>query len=133
MSNHTVIWIDHKEARVMRVHGDELDKSTVWAPTHHLHRHSRGAGEPTDHPDDAQRFFHELAAVLKDAGEILVVGPSTAKLELLKYLHSRAPELVGQVVGVETVDHPSDGQVVAYAKKYFKAHDEAPRPSRVPV
>ena len=126
MSNHTVIWIDHNEARVMRVHGEALEKSTVWAPTHHLHRHSRGAAESAEHPEDAKRFFKELATVLKDAGEILVVGPSTAKLELLKYFHSHAPELVPQVVGVETVDHPSDGQVVAYAKKYFKAHDAAP-------
>ncbi len=130
MENHTVIWIDHKEARVMRVHGEVLDKSTVWAPTHHLHRHSRGANDPAEHPDDAKRFFHELASVLKDAGEILVVGPSTAKLELLKYFHSHAPELVPQVVGVETVDHPSDGQVVAYAKKYFKAHDDTVRHRR---
>ena len=124
MENHTVIWIDHKEARVMRVHGKDLDKSTVWAPTHHLHRHSPGGAAPSEHPDDAKRFFHELASVLKDAGEILVVGPSTAKLE---YFHSHVPELIPQVVGVETVDHPSDGQVVAYAKKYFKAHENMPR------
>ena len=28
-----------------------------------------------------------------------------------------------KVVGVETVDHPSDGQLVAYARKYFVAKD----------
>ena len=131
MENHTVIWIDHKEARVMRVDGEVLDKATVRAPAHHLHRHSRGAGEPAEHPDDAKRFFHELVSVLKDAGDILVVGPSTAKLELLKYLHSHAPTLVAQVIGVETVDHPSDGQIVAYAKKYFKLRDDAGRHARV--
>jgi hypothetical protein len=27
------------------------------------------------------------------------------------------------IVGVETVDHPSDAQLVAYAKQYFKAED----------
>jgi hypothetical protein len=27
------------------------------------------------------------------------------------------------IVGVETVDHPSDGQLVAYARRYFKAED----------
>jgi hypothetical protein len=27
------------------------------------------------------------------------------------------------IVGVETVDHPSDAQVVAYARKYFNAAD----------
>jgi hypothetical protein len=27
------------------------------------------------------------------------------------------------IVGVETVDHPSDGQLVAHARHYFKAED----------
>jgi hypothetical protein len=27
------------------------------------------------------------------------------------------------IVGVETVDHPSDGQLVARARHYFKAED----------
>ena len=27
------------------------------------------------------------------------------------------------IAGVETVDHPSDGQLVAHARKYFKVAD----------
>jgi hypothetical protein len=27
------------------------------------------------------------------------------------------------IIGVETVDHPSDAQLVAYARKYFKVED----------
>jgi hypothetical protein len=27
------------------------------------------------------------------------------------------------VVGIETVDHPTDGQLIAYARKYFIAKD----------
>jgi hypothetical protein len=27
------------------------------------------------------------------------------------------------IAGVETVDHPSDGSLVAYARKYFNAFD----------
>jgi hypothetical protein len=27
------------------------------------------------------------------------------------------------IAGVETVDHPSDGALVAYARRYFKAAD----------
>ena len=29
-----------------------------------------------------------------------------------------------KVVAVETVDHPSDGQVLAYARKHFRASDQ---------
>jgi len=28
------------------------------------------------------------------------------------------------VVGVESIDHPTDGQLVAYARKYFVAKDK---------
>jgi len=31
--------------------------------------------------------------------------------------------LMNVIVGVETVDHPSDAQLVAYAGKYLKATD----------
>jgi hypothetical protein len=31
--------------------------------------------------------------------------------------------LMNLIVGVETVDHPSDAQLVAYARHYFKAED----------
>jgi hypothetical protein len=29
-----------------------------------------------------------------------------------------------RVVGVETVDHPSDGQLLAHARQYFQAADQ---------
>jgi hypothetical protein len=32
--------------------------------------------------------------------------------------------MAAKVIGVETVDHPSDGQLVAYARKYFHARDQ---------
>jgi hypothetical protein len=34
-------------------------------------------------------------------------------------LHAHHHSLEANVVGVETVDHPTDGQLVAHAKKYF--------------
>jgi len=52
-----------------------------------------------------------------------VVGPAQAKLQLIKHIHARAPDMVKNIVGVETVDHPTDGQLVAYARKYFVAKD----------
>ncbi len=52
-----------------------------------------------------------------------MVGPAKAKLELIRYLHKHAHALGTKVVGVETVDHPTDGQLVAYARTYFVAAD----------
>jgi hypothetical protein len=58
------------------------------------------------------------------AHEILIVGPSTAKIAFKKHLHRRQPALAKKVVAVETLNHPSEGELLAYARKYFKAVDQ---------
>ena len=68
--------------------------------------------------------YHAIATALHGASEILVVGPAQAKLALIKHIHSHDKDLVDKILGVETVDHPTDGQVVAYARKYFAAKDQ---------
>ena len=118
------VWLDHREARVFQVRVDGFIKETIEAPDRHIHTHPRG--EETDknrdkqRPDDAHRFYRELALALADANEILIVGPSTAKLHFLNHVHHHARALLPRIVGIETVDHPTDGQLVAYAKHYFK-------------
>jgi stalled ribosome rescue protein Dom34 len=123
MPTHAVIWIDHHEARVFHVHPDATDSATVLAPQHHLHRHPKGRGEAAEHPDDAHRFFAEVANTLADVDALLIVGPSSAKLEFFKYLHEHERTLESKVVGVESADHPTDGEIVARAKDCFAASD----------
>jgi stalled ribosome rescue protein Dom34 len=123
MSTHAVIWIDHKEARIFHVHPESTDETTVLAPQHHVHRHPKGRGEAREHPDDARRFFDGVARTLDGVDAILIVGPSSAKLEFFKYIHAHERHLESKVVGIETADHPTDGQIVAHAKSYFKASD----------
>lgn len=124
MSAHpTVVWIDHQEARLFRVEAGKLAPSTIRAPAPHPHRHPKGATSEHNHPDDLHRFFHDVAHALEGAESILLVGPSTAKLQFFRYVHKQAPPLEAKIVGVETVDHPTDGQLLAYAKRYFGLPD----------
>jgi stalled ribosome rescue protein Dom34 len=119
---HAAVWIDHHEARIFDVADASFDVAQVNAPHAHLHRHPKVTAEH-EHPADAQKFFHEVAHALASAEEILVLGPSTAKLELIKHVHKHDAALAPKIIGVETVDHPTDGQIVAYARKYFHAAD----------
>ena len=64
-----------------------------------------------------------MVEALKGAQEILVIGPANAKLNLIKHINSHDKQLSDKVIGVETVDHPTDAQVVVYARKYFTAAD----------
>jgi stalled ribosome rescue protein Dom34 len=123
MPTHAVIWIDHSEARIFHVHPEATDETTVLAPRHHVHRHPKGRGEEREHPDDMPRFFSEVARTLDGVDAILIVGPSSAKLEFFRYVHKHERQLESRVVGIETADHPTDGQIVAHAKSYFKASD----------
>lgn len=120
MSSHrnAAVWIDHQEARVFHVDPAGFDSAKIEAPQHHLHRHPKPTAEHA-HPDDQHKFFREVARSLDDAEKVLVVGPSTAKMQFLKYVHMHDPKLEPKVVGIETVDHPTDGQLVAHIKRYF--------------
>jgi stalled ribosome rescue protein Dom34 len=122
-NHHVAVWLDHQEARVLRVEASTFDEASIRAPNHHIHRHPEHHSAEARHQDDSKRFFHDVAHALEHADEILVLGPSTAKLHFLKYLHAHAPALAQRVVGVETVDHPTDGQVAAFARRYFLSVD----------
>lgn len=123
MSKHTIVWLDHQEARVFHLHPEAFDEAMVRAPAHHVRRHPKGATEAREHADDLKHFFDGVSKALQGAEEILVVGPGTAKLHFFRYAHEHRPDLEAKIYGVETVDHPSDKQLVAYAKQYFVAAD----------
>jgi hypothetical protein len=120
---HALVWLDHKEAHVMHISPADVESAIVRPANPHVHVHSTrgtlGDGRLADDHD----YYHAVAQALKGAQEILVVGPAQAKLLLIKHLHSHDPSVAERVIGVETVDHPSDGQLVAYARKYFAAAD----------
>jgi len=119
---HAVVWIDHSEAHVLHFTREDVEKKLVHGKPHqHLH-HKRGS-ETSGHAAEDQAYFHKVAESLAGAHEILVVGPANAKTELVKHLKSHDKALGDKVVAVETVDHPSDGQLLAYARKHFRAID----------
>lgn len=121
MTTHAVVWMDHKEARIFQIHPDRTDEAIIEAPLHSIHhKHPPTSQEPKEHPNDAKHFFHDVAHAINGTDEILVVGPSTAKLDFMRWVSEHARSLESRIIGVETVDHPTDGQIVAYAKKYFK-------------
>jgi stalled ribosome rescue protein Dom34 len=122
-NHHVAVWLDHHEARVFQVGRDSFDESTFRAPGHHIRRHPDHNVAAKEHPEDAKRFFHDVARALDAGDEVLIVGPSTAKLQFLKYVHANDPKLEARIVGMETVDHPTDAQLAAFARKYFHGTD----------
>jgi hypothetical protein len=122
-NRHVAVWIDHHEARIFHIDAERIDENTVRAPAHHVHRHPKGASAAHNHPDDAHRFFREVARQLEGAQRVLVVGPSTAKLQFIRYAYKHDSALEPRIIAVETVDHPTDGQLIAHLRRYFDADD----------
>ncbi|MCU0683171.1 MAG: hypothetical protein MUF34_13165 [Polyangiaceae bacterium] len=126
MPKHVTMWIDHKEARIFHIQSDKIDETTVLVPQHHVHhKHPKEPGEGKKHPEEMKRFFHDVGRALAGEEDILVVGPSTAKFEFLRFVHKHEHALEPRIVGIETVDHPSDRQLVAHARKYFERSERA--------
>jgi stalled ribosome rescue protein Dom34 len=118
MAKHALVWIDHKEAKIYRL-DSEVDPTTI-KPSHHFKLTTTAEHA---HPADEHHFFRAIEEALGDVEEILITGPGGAKLELVKYAHKSDAGFERRIVGVETVDHPTDGELVAHGHKFFHGKD----------
>jgi stalled ribosome rescue protein Dom34 len=120
---HAAIWIDHREARVFHFSPTDVETLVLHPdnPSRHIHHkaNSIGSGHASTSPD----YLRAVAESVSDAGSVLITGPANAKTELVEYISQHDPELAKVIAGVETVDHPTDGQLIAYARKYLTAAD----------
>lgn len=115
---HAVVWIDHRQARVFHFDADEADKVVV-----HAARPIRDIKHGGHRPQEDQHFLEEVTKAIEDAGAILIVGPSNEKNELMKHIGRVHPKMQVKVEGVESADHPSDGDLVAHARRFLKSAD----------
>jgi len=120
---HAVVWIDHREARVFHFNPTEVDRLVLRPdhPTKHIHHKANSIG--SGHAAEDQEFLHEVVEAIADAGAVLITGPANAKTELVKHIHLHDPKLMNAIAAIETVDHPSDAQLVAHARHYFQVED----------
>lgn len=124
---HAAIWIDHREARVFHFGLTDIETLVLHPdnPTRHIHHkaNSIGSGHAPTSPD----YLRAVAESVSDAGSVLITGPASAKTELAEFIRLHDPKFARLIAGVETVEHPSDAQLVAYARKYLKAADRMAR------
>jgi stalled ribosome rescue protein Dom34 len=113
---HAVVWMDHSEAHVLQFDAESVANERIKARSHHP-RH-RGSDERAMHP-----YFEELAQALSGVQEILLVGPGLAHDEFKTWSGAHRPAIGQAIVGSEKADHPTDGQLVALARKFFVKFD----------
>jgi len=120
---HALVWIDHREAKVFHFNALESELETVHShhPDQHIH-HKANSGDSGHAPVDNE-FLKRVASALSSAGAILVTGPGNAKTQLVDHISRSNPGLADRISAVEPLDHPSDGQLLAHGRTFFRADD----------
>ena len=113
---HAVVWIDHQSAQILQFDAEHVQASKIKTHTHHTRQH--GSTVRTEH-----EFFGQVCDALAGISEVLITGPHTAQADMRHYVDKHRPQVAAQIVGYETVDHPSDNQLVAMARQYFLKYD----------
>jgi len=126
------LWIDHRKAVIVFLAGKEEEMKLVRSSVEKQIRRSAGSrsGGPFEsqavQSDDRQQraftkhlntYYNELISCIRDVESILIFGPGESKGELKKHLEREG--LGGRIVGVETVDEMTDGQIAAKVRQYF--------------
>jgi stalled ribosome rescue protein Dom34 len=121
---HAVVWLDFKEAHVFLFNADDVERQRIkaHAPSRKIHQKAGIVG--SGHAHDGSAYFKEIIEALSGATEWLITGPASTKNELASYVEKHAPQLKSQLIGVEAMDHPTDGELLDHARRFFLAADK---------
>ena len=111
---HAVIWMDHSEAHVLMFDREHMQAQRIKARSHHKHQ---GKGV------DSSAFFADIAGALDGAHEVLLAGPGLARNQFGEWCTQHQAAVAGKIIDSVSADHPSDAQMVALARQYFKKFD----------
>jgi stalled ribosome rescue protein Dom34 len=116
---HAAVWLDHEEAKIFHINPASFEVKKLSAPVKYL---TRKAEEQGSHAL-SDRFFRAVAEGLQDAHEVLVVGPASAKLDFLRFVQRHDHPLADRILGVETLDHPTDSELAVFVRQTFRVKD----------
>ena len=117
------VWIDHQVAKVFHFNAEANETALVRSSHPHQHLHHKANSGDSGHAPVDKEFFQRVTAEISQAGAILITGPSTAKVELHTYIEKLHPQIAAKISAVETLDHPTDGELLAFGRKFFRADD----------
>ena len=104
--------MDHQEAHVLMFDRAHVESQRVKSRTHHKHQGNAA---------DTSAFYAGIAEALDGTHEVLVTGPGIARNEFRDWCTQHHDEVT--IVDSVSSDHPTDAQVVAMARQYFKKFD----------
>ena len=113
---HAVVWLDHEAAQVLRLHADSVEAERVKAHHHNTRQHASDVR--TEH-----EFFGAVCDSVAGVNEVLVLGAHQTLADLRHYVEKHRPATSKQIAGWETSQPLSEGQLAAFARRFFEKHD----------
>lgn len=120
---HAVVHTDHQSAEILQFDADQVIGNKLKAHSHNTPQHHSAVR--TEH-----EFFGSVCDALDGISEVLVTGTHTAVTDFKHFADKHRPQVAAHIVGYEIVDHPTENQLVALARKFFANFNQmAGRPS----
>jgi hypothetical protein len=120
---HAVVSIDHAEAAIFEFAGSDVTETRIKATNRQGNIHHKAGSVGSGHAHDSKVYLTAVLDVLKPSHEILIVGHGTAKDELASFICDHAPLLAPRIMGVKAMDQSTDGEILAFARKFFEGKD----------
>jgi hypothetical protein len=119
------IWMDHASANLIEFTSDPIQTNMLESRfTHQVKEQALHKGENRMHNKEQQGqadYYKRLGAVIKNYREVLLFGPTDAKVELLNIL--LADHHFAKIkIEVRQADKMTENQQHAFVKNYFSKH-----------
>jgi hypothetical protein len=116
------IWMDHLNAHLMEYHSIEGEHNITDLPlTHQAKDHSTGSSENVINNKEHQQqsdYYKKLGDAIKNYNEVVLFGPTTAKVELFNTLKTDH-HFADIKIDVQQADKMTENQQHAFVKHYF--------------
>ena len=114
---HAVVWTDHQSAQVLQFDAEQVIAKTVRAHPHATAQHNSGVRSEHE-------FFGHVCDALEGITAVLITGSHAAIADFRHYAEKHRPQTATRILAYEVVDHPSENQLVALARKFFAAREQ---------
>jgi len=115
------IWMDHASAHIMEIADPMVTNIVVSESTHEEKEKTLQKGESMMHNKNQQQqaeYYKRLGGVIKDYEDVLLFGPTDAKVELLNIL--KADLNFSKIkIEIRQSDKMTENQEHAFVREYF--------------
>jgi hypothetical protein len=119
------IWMDHSNAHLIELTAHPLETKIISSAFTHLDKESTlGKSENVMHNKEQHmqsEYYKKLIDVIKDYEEVVLFGPTDAKVELYNVLKNDH-RFSKTKVEVKQSDKMTENQKHAFVRAYFSAH-----------